>query len=332
MKKLKIVDKKLFKDFITFSERQIDCFDYDHFHVVFLELTKKMKEEESLWLTILYMAYYNEAAAVLAFSVTKPCQQIPEKYLQLPISKMRRNLRGGLIAKHIASFNALVKPYGSIKKFLTKDFVGEPKQDWKTVQQTLNTVWGNGRWSVFTTVDMLNKVNKFDIESTDIMNAGSSGPVNGIERLFGIIDRKDISDLNEKAQYLLKLLNQKVKTRPYYAGDGIDFGMLESILCNFDSLKKRDYYVGRDIDRSLGLLQKTTAKCEKLGIDTKPLKKCWQVRKKVFAEEFLGEVNGWAGDEPEYAREFYARFGLVNNHKEIIELLQSKVGIRKFLK
>jgi hypothetical protein len=56
----------------------------------------------------------------------------------------------------------------------------------------------------------------------------------------------------------------------------------ESILCNYLSLYKKSYYVGRDIDRQIPMME---------GLDWR----WWNARERYFPEEILGEKNGWTG-------------------------------------
>jgi hypothetical protein len=66
---------------------------------------------------------------------------------------------------------------------------------------------------------------------------------------------------------------------------------LESLACDFNSLNKGRYYIGRDIDRQQYRIQRAE---DATGIICKEL---WDARKRVFPHKYLGELNGWEGIE-----------------------------------
>lgn len=314
-------------DFIAFSKRQYDCTDYDPFHPMIIELSKGLSKEEGLWLSTLYMAYYNMGSTWLAFENTPLLKKLKPKIAKLPVGVQRRNLRGGLIEKYFQLFIKSVKKYGSIENLLTHDFTGDPAKDWCVLQNNLCGVWGNGRWSSYTLGELYQKANGIPVFPMDIMNDGSSGPRTGLQYVMGevVTEGKDkdtvLKELDAKADKLFKLMKKRIRTNvPFLPKGHLDYAMMESLLCDYNSLRKGLYYVGRDIDRMQERIVKAEGVAIELGICTKPLKKLWKARKKVFDPRYLGELNDWEG-RTKYAKKFYFAHKKIADHMEIRKFL-----------
>lgn len=320
VKKFKL-NKKLFESFVYFSQRQYDCLDYDPFHPIFREASSKLDIEQALWLTTLFMAYYNDGSAWLAFHNSDPWKNLSSKVSKLPIGIQRRNLYGGRLSIYFKRLNKQVKEAGSAYNLVTRDFVGDEKKDWGQIQINLKEVWGNGRWSVFTLAEMYQKVNSIPVLPCNLMNDNSSGPARGLQILLGQstqeVKRERIEELDRKADFLFSLMKKRIKTKiPYLKKGHYDYAMMESQLCDFQSLLKGRYYIGRDIDRGQELIHKATEVGSSLGMDTKVVKKLWTIRAKVFKKAYLGEKQGWDGRTKE-ALTFYKQTSKICSHKEI---------------
>lgn len=307
---------RLFEDFVHFSQRQYDCLDYDPFHPMLAHMSKGLPLENALWLSTLYMAFYNIGSAWVAFKNSDPCRPLPDWALKLPIGVQRRNLRGGLVGKHLEDFSRQAAPIGGLHSFLTLGFERLLTRNWGHLQERLNGVWGNGRWGCYTLGELYQKVNRLPATPTDIMNDGSSGPRSGLAYLLGIDRDLPVADLDKHAEQLFKKVRPLIKTRIWYLPEGwYDYGMLESQLCDFNSLRKGNYYIGRDIDRDQERIRDTETALKRLGQPTKLLDEVWSVREAVFDKRYLGEFNGWRG-RTEYANTHYQRTGKIVDHAD----------------
>ncbi len=312
-----MTDPKLLDDFIHFSQRQYDCLDYDPFHPMLAKMREGMDYEDGLWLSTVYMAFYNIGSAWVAFKSAKPGGPLPAWAYKLPIGVQRRNLRGGKVKLHLDDFSAQAERAGSIREFLTKGFGAQPGANWRKLQETLAGVWGNGRWGCYTLGELYQKVNHLPCLPTDIMNDGSSGPRAGLAYLLGIPSELPVAELDQHAAELFHLMRPKIKTAIWYLPKNhYDFGMLESQLCDFNSLRKGNYYIGRDIDRDQERIADTWRVLKALGRPTKILDEVWKVREAAFDRMYLGEFNGWSG-RTEYANMHYVRTGQVADHLTI---------------
>jgi hypothetical protein len=207
---------KLFRDFVHFSQRQYDCLDYDPFHPILFHMQKGMSEEEGLWFSTLYMAWYNIGSAYIAFRNSDPLKLPPLWTSQLPVGVQRRNLYGGLVRQHLKDFIKKAKKAGSIKKFLTARFFGNVGDDWVGLKANVGSVWGNGRWSTYTTSELYQKVNQLPVRPTEIGNDGSTGPRTGLGYLYGIdpalIRNAVTPELDALANKLFAHVRSKIKT------------------------------------------------------------------------------------------------------------------------
>ena len=311
------------KDWLEFSQRQYDSLDYDPFHPILWHLQKGLPKEAALWSSTLYMAWYNIGSFYLAFHASDPLTTPPVWTAKLPIGVQRRNLRGGKVLQHLADFSEKARAAGGIKKFLTQGFGADRAKNWGLLTETLRSVWGNGRWSVYTLGELYQKVNKLPVLPTDIMNDGSSGPRTGLCYLHDC-ELDDIRKLDKLADRLFLCAWPRLKTKiPYLARNHYDFGMMESQLCDFNSLRKGRYYVGRDIDRDQERLR--AAEVAASGIPESSytlryLRDVYSARAKVFDHRYLGEFNGWLG-RTEYANRYYVKTGKIADHREIREAL-----------
>jgi hypothetical protein len=311
---------KLAADFIQFSNCQYASLDYDPFHPMLVHLSRGLPREEALWLSTLYMAFYNIGSAYAAFKAGDPLAPLPDWALKLPVGVQRRNLRGGgKVAQHLADFSRAARQRGSIHNLLTEGFVGDVRQDWAQLKLNVGAVWGNGRWSVYTSSELYQKANGLAVWPCDIMNDGSSGPAAGLSKLYCVpIEEQEPAVLDPLADSFFNYTKRRVKTNIFYLPKGhFDYAMLESQLCDFNSLLKGRYYVGRDIDRD----QERIVKAEellRLMNQRVSLGAVWEARAAVFAKRYLGEFSGWSG-RTEYAKVYYKETGRIADHKTIQE-------------
>ena len=102
----------------------------------------------------------------------------------------------------------------------------------------------------------------------------------------GVISKKDEYFLTVS---LLKIQKEIHKT---YPEQDYDITMFVGKVCSFRNLFKSARYGGFHHDRQLGIIkkyEKTLPKYEKI------YKECYELRKKIFDERFLGELHDWEG-------------------------------------
>lgn len=267
-------------DFLRLIVRQFATSDFDTEHPLCLWLIEreKLTYEQGLWLSFLYMAYYDEASAWATFRDSEPFT-VPEN-TEYPIGTNRRNLFGGKIRKH---FESLRQCYKSVRNWPTHNFTGEPRRDWEQLKKNLGEVWGNGRFACYTTAEMIQKVNGARVEITGFDNKDSSGPADGITRVYNCERSVPVLDAHGERAYQRVL---RAKINPTYVG--VDRGVVESVLCNFSGICRGKFYSGRNVDRQ----QQRIMRVEAMGVD---LEELWEGRLATLNHGHLGELNGWEG-------------------------------------
>lgn len=268
------------QDFMTVVKQQLTCSDFDAEHPVWIYLIDKLglDREQSLWFSLLYMAYYDEASAWHTFNNSDPFT-VPKIAIHLPIGKNRRNLWGGRIVQHFAS---LASERKKASDWPCHEFGGDRLSNWDALRKALKGVWGNGRFGVFTTAEMLHKVNGLDVEVGGFDNQDSSGPADGIIRIYDC--SSDVPTLDRFAEMTYQRV-LRTGMKPKYSI--MDRGVVESILCNYSGICRGVYYSGRNIDRQQVRIQTV----ESLVATSLP--DLWEARKAVFRPCDLGELNGW---------------------------------------
>ena len=273
---------EMFADFYYMVERCCASGDYDPFHPLLKEVEKDMDREEALWFSCLFIAHYNPGSAWVAFHDSSVLQ--PKEW-DLPIETARRALFGGRLHRHLKDLCTKAKSAGGLYKFFTQGFGPSPKRNWSTLRANIGSVYGAGRWAEYTFAEVLQKVHNFRVTPTDMGNEGSSGPRNGLILLLG-------SATDGDSNYLYSNVTSRVGV------SWLDYAVLESLCCDFNSLNKGKYYIGRDIDRQQYRIRKAEDRSGQL------LGPLWEARKRVFHHKYLGEVQGWEGIDKERCKHY----------------------------
>lgn len=290
---LRPVNSQLMDDLARFARYQVATADIDPVYPVLRALygaNPNWSSEMRLWHTLLYVAYYNLPSGYRAFAyVASPenVHMLPVEVLKLPTGVERRGLRGGFhMQEHLYSLAEHWRAYGhSWESFLQSGFATDRCENWSTLQRTLQRVKHNGRWAAYKTGELLQKVHNFPVEPTDMGMAFSSGPRWGLAQFFGPVqgnDREAIDYLDTQAEVLNRYLMSEY---------GLDLGIeeLETILCDFHSLMRGRYYVGKDIDE----MQAQILVHE--GASSRRLHALWTARAAALSPLYLGERTGRRG-------------------------------------
>jgi hypothetical protein len=255
-------------------------FDAEHPVLRWLIVRDSIPDEAAVWLSFLYMAFYDEASAWVTFRASDPFT-VPAD-VALPIGTNRRNLFGSRIRTH---FESLAAERRTAREWPRHDFTGDPAGDWDRLRASLGRVWGNGRFGVYTTAEMLQKVNDFPVEVTGFDNKGSSAPADGLRRLYGLDRDAPLAELDCRAEEAAGWV-RALGCRPNYTA--VDRGVVESVLCNYSATCRGRFYSGRNVDRQQGRILRVEA----MGHD---LTDIWDARAAVLRRADLGEFGGWVG-------------------------------------
>ncbi len=257
-------------------------------------------EVEWLWLTYLYLAYYSLPSALAAFSrVGFPGVEDVEAnagYLaDLPCGVERRGNRGGRVVpflletlRHV-NINASSGDLPTWKAFYEwfKDPALDPylarmgaKARYNQVIGRLEAIKGNGRWAAFKWADLMKNVLGYGIAAPDTGMKDSTGPLDGLKYVY---------DLPEDASWELLTDAERTALMDCMDAGAVDWEQTETILCNYGSLAKGNYYLGHDIDEQLQGVREARQRRE---ISAGHLTSFLDAREASFPKSYLGERVG----------------------------------------
>lgn len=291
--------------------------DFDCIYPLAIELSKDWELEERLWFCIYYMMFYNESSALVHF-------HHPNRLEDLPVDTARRCLRGGKVRDHLDSWTSLVQPYGDIHTYLTADFGDCPQANWTILLRRLCEPYGNARWASYTTADMLHKVGKLPVQPTCTAWRQSSGPRKGMENLGSA---KPLDRLERHLYRQLQPLGDNHIQDSYWT-DGWDYGVLESMLCDYAGLCKGSYYSGRNLDRMMDRMAKVLENVS--AKESQGLKQILDARVSAFPFEHLGEHNGWYAIDKK-RKKHYSTTGEVIPSSENRSSIKGVTSLMRFL-
>jgi hypothetical protein len=278
---INFVNQKLFTDFVTFGREQIACDDLDPAYPVLRALLAGLEPEQKLWFLTLYLGYYNLPSALSAFRALPLPKSLWNKpdVLRLACATERRGLRGGKVRDNIESYLCLAK-FGQ-EKFLQSGWGDSPEENYLRFWETIQKVWGNGRWAAFKMAELLKDVLGWNLAAPDLRLKHCSGPRAGLEMLTEL-QSAPVAQL-EKASVALKL-------QAAIAGLEADWEGIETVLCDFHSLAMGTYYLGHDIDGQWEQVMKAP-----LAVEDRD--RLLEIRSQVFRAEYLCERGDWEGIE-----------------------------------
>lgn len=299
-----MINERLLNHLAIFGHQLITSEDVDPLYPVIEYYIKGMDIEQQLWFIALYLAYYNLPSAILAFQ-SRPYgfmgDSFPEMFNHFPIATERRNLRGGKIKPHLRDYLRYCR-YGQMPTLMQGWKDRHPRENYECFWVTAQDIWQNGRWAAFKWAELLKKVLHWQLEAPDMRMEFCTGPKAGLELLYGH-PSASVKQLNRYGEDLmLRLANKGV----FIA----DWEQLETVLCNFRSLKNGRYYVGHDIDEMQTVIDKS-------ALTAGQKEKLYAIRRAVLPNEYLGELHGWNGVDKSRMK-LYQKQGLIVWRKPIL--------------
>jgi hypothetical protein len=274
----------LWEDYAYFHEAQTLSRDMDPMYPILGWFAKDLERDRSLWLTFLFVAYYHLGSALAVFE-EYPAPSVPKEFwLKAPISQPRRGHRDSLkLAKHLSSLCAKAEKHGGLGAWLDSvTQFADPITNWKSLNEELMTVFGNGRWAAYKTAEILYKSHGFNLEAPDMGHANSSGPRKGLALFFPGLplgnSPAEIAQLDNLSLKIVDYLQDKTSQ--------VSIETAETSLCDFNALVKGKYYVGIDIDEMQEQLFAQPCLLADLA---------FTARSEVLPNQYLGELNGWTG-------------------------------------
>lgn len=292
----------LLPDIARFARAMIASRDLDPLYPVLAAVEDRVceTEEERLWLTALYLAYYHMSSALAAYRLMpSPDAPLPDALGRFPTGIERRGLRGGKVVAHLDHLAALAVAAGGLRRFVAAPGWYDPAQPvrnylrfWDVAQQP----WGNGRWAAFKWAELLREVNGLAFSAPDMRMAECTGPKECLAVLAGLRAADPVAAYDRAGEDLRDRLRER---------EGLDLSWeeLETVLCNFGSLLKGRYYVGHDIDE----LQE---RLDAPFLDPADRDLLFTARREALPAAYLGELGGWHGVDADRKR-VYASTGMI---------------------
>lgn len=288
---------QLWRDYALFHVYQVYSQDMDPAYPVLATIECDMDPEQQVWFSFLHVAYYNLGSALAVFErYSEPT--VPTDLLKLPCATERRGNRDPRrLAAHFASICDIAEQHGGLHAWLSSHIVTDPIDSWNNVVAALQTIHGNGRWASYKMSEILWKVNGFNLRAPDMGHANSSGPRQGLALLFDSLPQGNTaSDIK-----VLDGLSDQVVDFLKGVGAQVSIETAETSLCDFHALCDGRYYVGHDIDAMLEQINKVPSGLSPIA---------FAARRATIPNEYLGELNGWSGVDPERKR-IYRDTGVV---------------------
>jgi hypothetical protein len=285
-------------DFAEFGRRMINSWDIDPVYPVLKQLIEDLGlgEAEADWLTVLYLAYYELSSAVTAFMAHPDPRSSAilgdYRTLKLPTGIERRGLRKPeFMREHLQDW---------LGRFDGRSFFTAA---WETFRPTpemyhvnndvldayLRGVKFNGRWAAYKGCEVMQKVRGYPNAARDAGHENSTGPRAGLGLFFpppAGNSPEAIRRLNVQTDTLIAMCEQH--------GLLVEVEEVETLLCDFSSLRRARYYVGHDIDLLLEGIHKSPPHVQP---------QLWEARR-ALPEAYLGEKQGWSGVDRELCHRY----------------------------
>ena len=285
---------------VKFGRHLLSSYDVDPIYPVLKELhtARGLTEEQALWHSFLYVAWYNMPVGHAVFDYA-PRPRSKRAYGRVirdigtgwPTGIERRSNRGGKVFQHIEAF-CDATDHLSLWEWFRNGFVVAPTlskrhANWHMINERLQAIWGNGRWAAYKHCEVLRRVHDFPVEAPDMGHRFSSGPRKGLGLLYGPLDGQ-----SEAIVAVLDSQGRDLQERLLGRGLEVDVEELETILCNFNSMVHGRYYVGHDIDE---MQEQIDLAHERKIINAKQRDELFGARLASLPPEYLGELGGWHG-------------------------------------
>lgn len=263
--------------------------------------TENLQKDQIVDMAFLHSVLYNEITTALMLEMPYSYKEIWEKYRdKLNIGSARKHTR------YNDTFQILIEEYeqitggnqwGEVEKLLTDN----PLVNYRRLYDWIGQIDGVGRFSadLFCEVLLLTR----DQTGLEIQQPSELDWVNGCNLTSGIYNifyedekanefdkKKKVS--SQEALYLTRKLEQiQTAVKQTYPDDG-EITMFIGKICSFRNLFKGARYGGFHHDRQLEVIRKY----EQIFPEYTDLwKRCYEIRKAIFPNRLLGELNGWSG-------------------------------------
>lgn len=318
---IKPPDDGLMQDFVTFTDELIGSKDIDPVYPILKEMYDLLDlgHEERLWFTFLYMGFHSLPSAAAAFAEQPKPGPLHKGLYKLPMTMQRRNLRGGKLRSHVASYLDAID--GSTQdSWIRNGFVrGDATHNFEAFWLTSQSLWGNGRLTAYKWAEILEYVHGYEMRAPDMRLDQCLGPRRGVELVYDLLDAPTPP---------LNVAGDDVKAR---LQDGLGYELrwaeVETCLCDFAALMQGRFYIGHDVDEIEEHI---------LDAPIEDEQKTWlmQARLRAIPHEYLGEIQGWSRRDDALRKSYRTEY-LIQSRRGVIGKRQAEhdpASLTKLLK
>lgn len=279
-------------DYARWHWLQIATGDIDPAYPVLKQIGGAVGAEQTAWLILHHTSYYHLGSGLASFCIAGPGQPLSEDLLRLPTGTERRGNRSiPNFAKHWQSVRETINrdAGGSALAWLTPSASGTA--GWDELRTRIEGVHGNGRWASYKIAELSQKVLDTPIRAPDAGHADSTGPRKGLGLLLEIPSGNSDS--------VIQFLDGATESLRQTLGEP-DVAQVETSLCDFHSLTKGRYYLGKDIDEQLHHLTQVPSALTSLAL---------AARRVSFPHAYLPELTGRPAGVDKDRQRHYAQTG-----------------------
>lgn len=235
------MNEKTLNDLVIFAKLEQEANDIEPWAEIIKVLN--LNSEDALWVLKLYNAYDDLNSAWRVF-VEYPSPKAywqngvnHEKIALYHISRERRSLYGGRLLKHLDSYVDSLEDQTQLK-WVSRYIGDNPIKNFRATYNHLLSVWGAGRLTAFEWVEFIAKVTNAPIVPQDALLWESSGPRESLERIY---------ENDSPTHTWLKETAEVCKEHLFKQDIVLSWWDFETIICDFNVMKKGRYYPGKHI-------------------------------------------------------------------------------------
>ncbi|MFD7157946.1 hypothetical protein ACFV9C_25315 [Kribbella sp. NPDC059898] len=238
-------DEATLSDLATFAHLEWVSRDVEPWADLITELHRSgaLDTEAALWVLYLYNAYDDFGSAWTAYArwpTPRAWATAPDRTdaADLPIMTERRNLYAGKMLLRHASYTRYVGT-GTQAEWLSSALDGPDRErNWNRMLAFTRQVWGVGRQASFEWTEFISKVLDWPLDAPDGCLWESSGPRESLQRLYGN---------PTPTRGWLEHHAEVCRAELYAAGVELKWVDFETVICDFNVMRKGRYYVGQHL-------------------------------------------------------------------------------------
>lgn len=257
------------------------------------EMCKGLPYREQVWRILVYMGVYNVPTAELLWTEW-PSQRYMRHSYDL-LAWLENNWRGLEFRRERRTVRSPEKLFAYLSSYdqMCRDLVDLRGAPFEVVWEWTKNLPHVGRYAAIKLTELWYRRGMIAHRIPDLRAKGGWSPREGLGLLVGAENLPDPKDDSRDAVARTEEMAVEVRHR-LYVGYELDLNdyEYEVLLCNYkSSAKTQRHYPGRSLDSELGY----EAKIQELWPDRPSPSEHMRVRRRLFPEWALGEIQGWSG-------------------------------------